>query len=142
MSLFDSSFHVTKGQLLLCDLQGGQCDLGFILTDPVIMSQDRDYGPTDLGQKGIATFFSNHKCTQFCGSKWLKPKEAKAYFLVQPGSMMLAASLGKLEIVANKPMELLSKVIEELEELEIDSVTTLNSKLKKADVSEKSEKSD
>ncbi|GMH34716.1 hypothetical protein BSKO_02577 [Bryopsis sp. KO-2023] len=46
------SYHISKGELLLCDLQGGCYQSGVVLTDPVIMSHDRRYGVTDLG--GVA----------------------------------------------------------------------------------------
>lgn len=43
------SYHVTGGELLLCDLQGGVSDrAGCILTDPVICSRERSFGLTDV----------------------------------------------------------------------------------------------
>ncbi|KAF9161458.1 hypothetical protein BGX20_002107 [Mortierella sp. AD010] len=48
------SFHYSNGQLTLCDLQGGVYSDGIVLTDPVVMSTDRRFGPTDLGKDGIA----------------------------------------------------------------------------------------
>ena len=60
---------------MLCDLQGGFTDDGIILTDPVLMSQSKKYGPTDLGRKGIREFFNHHRCNQFCRhDEWLRPK--------------------------------------------------------------------
>jgi len=70
------SYHVTAGELVLCDLQGGwSADRGFVLTDPVILSSNgkRAYGPTDLSEAGISTFFARHKCNQFCKQHWRKP---------------------------------------------------------------------
>jgi curved DNA-binding protein CbpA len=67
------SYHVTNGRYLLCDLQGGISDDGIILTDPVILSQSRQYGVTDLGKNGINSFFCNHKCNEFCHANWKKP---------------------------------------------------------------------
>jgi hypothetical protein len=34
---------------------------GFIITDSVIMCMNQAFGPTDLGSKGIATFFACHR---------------------------------------------------------------------------------
>lgn len=83
------SFHATKGQLLFCDLQGGVYKDGFVITDPVIMSMKQEYGPTDLGSKGISTFFSRHKCNKFCRAEWSSPIDKKVYFKVQKGSSMI-----------------------------------------------------
>ena len=47
------SYHVSGGQYLLCDLQGGLFRDGAILSDPVIMSRYGQYGPTDMGPEGI-----------------------------------------------------------------------------------------
>jgi len=60
------SYHVSGGQYVLCDLQGGivksECEFNgnAILTDPVILSRDREYGITDLGLEGISTFFGRY----------------------------------------------------------------------------------
>ena len=56
----------TKGQVLVCDLQGVRQDDRYILTDPVICSNGQIYGETDLGYAGIAHFFTTHSCTTFC----------------------------------------------------------------------------
>lgn len=50
------TYDITNGNLLVCDLQGGIYRDGFIITDPVIMSINQAFGPTDLGSKGISTF--------------------------------------------------------------------------------------
>jgi hypothetical protein len=71
------SYHITNGQSLLCDLQGGVYDDRVVLTDPAIMtSQQKDdkYGPTDLGVEGIDNFFAHHTCNEFCSSAWKKPR--------------------------------------------------------------------
>lgn len=83
------SYHVTDRRLLFCDLQGGVCENGFIITDPVIMSTTKEYGPTDLGPKGISTFFAKHKCNKFCNRHWAAPLDKKVYFKVQKGSSMI-----------------------------------------------------
>jgi Alpha-kinase family len=83
------SYHASNGRLLLCDLQGGVYQDGFILTDPVIMSGTREYGPTNLGQEGIATFFSRNKCNPFCsGRGWSRPQNVRAHFKAQAGKSM------------------------------------------------------
>jgi len=62
------TYHRSGGQLIVCDLQGryryDRCR--FELTDVAICSRTRRYGPTDLGEKGIDTFFANHTCNHFC----------------------------------------------------------------------------
>ncbi|KAI1359161.1 kinase-like domain-containing protein, partial [Xylaria arbuscula] len=68
------SYHNSGGQLLLCDLQGGSYRNGYILSDPVIMSQLQTYGPTDLGKDGIRAFFHRHRYGRFCKEEWQKPR--------------------------------------------------------------------
>ncbi|GMH34720.1 hypothetical protein BSKO_02581 [Bryopsis sp. KO-2023] len=80
------SYHISKGELLLCDLQGGCFQNAAILTDPIIMSNDRRYGVTDLGSVGISNFFANHQCNEFCRGHWLKVKEPKRHFKAVPGT--------------------------------------------------------
>jgi len=67
------SFHQSGGEFLLCDLQGGRYSNCYILTDPVILSKGKQFGPTDLGEKGINNFMAHHKCTRFCNPKWSLP---------------------------------------------------------------------
>jgi hypothetical protein len=67
------SFHESGGKCLLCDLQGGRYSNCYILTDPVILSEGKEFGPTDLGEKGINNFMAHHKCTRFCDPKWSLP---------------------------------------------------------------------
>ena len=44
------------------------------LTDPCICSEkEGTYGATDLGFQGIHSFFSNHKCNDYCSNTWLSP---------------------------------------------------------------------
>jgi len=51
---------------------------GLFLTDPAINSQRAgQYGATDLGPSGIASFFHTHECNQFCSKKWLWPKSGE-----------------------------------------------------------------
>ena len=73
------SYSHTGGKHLLCDLQGSHFEDCFVLTDPVIMSQDdsKQYGPTDLGKEGIDNFFVHHKCNCYCEPTWIKPLAPK-----------------------------------------------------------------
>ena len=75
--------------MLLCDLQGGVYKDGFVITDPVVMSVDREYGPTDLGAEGIATFFARHQCNEYCRANWMTPRDKNVYFKEQKGSSMI-----------------------------------------------------
>jgi len=61
------SYVYTKGELLVCDLQGALGSKEFSLTDPAINSNIKGrFGKTDMGRKGQARFFKTHKCTSFC----------------------------------------------------------------------------
>lgn len=82
------TYHISNGQKLLCDLQGGIYQDGVVLTDPVIMSVSRDYGPTDLGTLGISTFFAHHQCNEFCKSAWRKPHNPIPYYSRTAGTTM------------------------------------------------------
>ncbi|KAI8716902.1 Alpha-type protein kinase domain-containing protein [Fusarium sp. LHS14.1] len=64
------SYHVSGGQFVLCDLQGGIYQREIVLSDPVILSRNRDYGVTDLSPEGISSFFSQHKCNNYCRPHW------------------------------------------------------------------------
>ena len=74
------SYHITGGQLVLCDLQGGTSGNDMVLTDPVILSRTKSYGITDLGPYGISTFFSAHRCNKWCKASWTKPAKVARYF--------------------------------------------------------------
>lgn len=68
------TYHSSGEQHLVCDLQGrhrqDRNKRRFELTDPAICSYHREYGPTDLGWRGIESFFANHDCNEFCRSHW------------------------------------------------------------------------
>lgn len=85
------SYHFTNGQKVICDLQGGRSavDNTYILTDPVILSQRREYGVTDLGPAGIQHFFSQHRCTKVCQTMWKRPSSCAPLFDVAQGSTLL-----------------------------------------------------
>jgi hypothetical protein len=74
------SYHHSAGRYLLCDLQGGHYEDAYVLTDPVVMSNDNEkrFGATDLGSEGIDNFFAHHKCNCFCQNNWMKPFRPRA----------------------------------------------------------------
>ena len=82
------SYHATNGSALLCDLQGGVYQDGVVLTDPVVMSISKCYGPTDLGLEGMHTFFANHTCNEFCRSSWMKIRNPRRYHSSRKGTTM------------------------------------------------------
>lgn len=87
------SYHVTAGQCVLCDLQGGIYADGVILTDPVILSRKgRRYGVSDLGPRGISNFFAKHKCNEFCQAEWQSPNDQQDYFEARQGSSICLKS--------------------------------------------------
>lgn len=94
------SYHVSGGQLIVCDLQGGYKynrfapnKSRFELTDPAISSRRRSYGPTDLGEKGIESFFANHECNEYCDDCWTRPNRARQWFPRTQGTSMLSSQL-------------------------------------------------
>lgn len=87
------SYHISGGTLLLCDLQGGIYHDGAILTDPVIMSLHAgQYGPTDLGAKGIESFFAQCKVNEYCQRHWLLPKNPQQVYQARRGTTMSSIS--------------------------------------------------
>jgi hypothetical protein len=80
------SYHVSNGEFVVCDFVGAFFDqsTGLVLTDPAILSRSEKWGATDLGSIGISTFFSQHKCNEFCrGKKWIFPEDTTCYLEVQ-----------------------------------------------------------
>ena len=75
-----------------CNFQGGISGDGqtITLSDPVLCSRDNQFGATDLGGAGIATFFSRHHCNEFCRAEWRVPEHASAYFAAEEGTAMMA----------------------------------------------------
>lgn len=82
------TYHISQGRYLLCDLQGGIYNNSVILTDPVILSREKVFGKTDLGLKGISTFFSNHRCNAYCQHHWLVPEDRNRYHEMRMGTSM------------------------------------------------------
>ena len=59
----------TKGEMLVCDLQGVQDSESWMFTDPAIHGptmEPQRFGHTDLGPRGVNGFFLQHKCNEFC----------------------------------------------------------------------------
>ena len=82
------SYHLSSGQYVFCDLQGGLYRDGAVLTDPVVHSLTMQYGPTDLGRNGMLTFFAAHQCNRFCRQSWTKPAGARPIYPVVASSTM------------------------------------------------------
>lgn len=89
------TYYKSGRKLIVCDLQGryrhdrSGRKSRFELTDPAICSTHRGYGPTDLGEKGIDSFFANHECNEFCQSHWSKPHASHQWFARTRGTTML-----------------------------------------------------
>lgn len=88
-SLSHFSYHHSQGDLVLCDLQGAIEDDCVVLTDPVLNSKDKRFGPTDLDQKGIENFFHHHTCSKWCDPAWSKPRTTNKHFVPQAGTTMM-----------------------------------------------------
>jgi len=82
------SYHVSNGQFVLCDLQGGIFRDGVILTDPAILSCDSRFGLTDLGPEGISSFFYSHQCNRYCSDDWLEPRDQRPYYHLRSTTTM------------------------------------------------------
>ncbi|KAF5009300.1 hypothetical protein FDECE_4470 [Fusarium decemcellulare] len=87
------SYYMSGGNYVLCDLQGGIYQHEVVLSDPVILSRNRDYGVTDLGPEGIDSFFSQHSCNDFCRSNWTQPANPVQHFRPAPGTTMIRHSV-------------------------------------------------
>lgn len=86
IALSHYSWVCTRGECLLCDLQGVRGYDGYHFSDPAIHSKSRQYGVTDFGVIGMASFFKRHVCNNFCtklGIDQIKPDlSAQALTLV------------------------------------------------------------
>lgn len=67
--------HVTKGYLMVVDLQGVKVGSKYILTDPAIHCTElvrnspylkNQFGNTNLGEEGMRQFFATHECNSVC----------------------------------------------------------------------------
>ena len=71
-------------RLIVCDLQGVVTESGILLTDPSIHSCNEEllrYGATNLGSKGIETFFATHTCNTVCKEMKLQPYSSSVVHL-------------------------------------------------------------
>jgi len=105
------TYHRSGGQLIVCDLQGryrydrynsNRCR--FELTDPAICSRARRYGPTDMGEKGIDSFFHHHVCNEYChadGHRWQRPRYTNAWFNRSCATTMMSSAVSHQLCLSN-----------------------------------------
>jgi hypothetical protein len=103
------SYHESGGQLIICDIQGrykndrhDKKKSRFELGDPAICSRHRLYGPTDLGEKGIDSFFSNHVCNEFCKDNWNRPQRPTRWFPLSQGTSMLSSQFNNRLLLTSR----------------------------------------
>jgi len=60
------SYHESRGQMLIVDIQGIYSEGSLTLSDPQVLSADGSFGCGDLGQEGMARFFASHRCNGLC----------------------------------------------------------------------------
>ena len=105
------TYHRSGGQMIVCDLQGryrfdryNRDRCRFELTDPAICSRRRSFGPTDLGEKGIESFFARHQCNKFChsdGNYWSSPRCQTNWFVRSSNTSMLRTTATNLLTTRN-----------------------------------------
>jgi hypothetical protein len=95
--------------MIVCDLQGrhrfNKYNRGksrFELTDPAICSRRRLYGPTDLGEKGIESFFHHHSCNRYCQDQWQSPNYQRNWFSTTNTTTMVRSSQANLLYADNR----------------------------------------
>jgi hypothetical protein len=126
------SYHASGGQHLVCDLQGRYRDnrrfrngkSRFELTDVAICSRARSFGPTDLGEKGIESFFANHQCNNFCRN-WSRPHRERSWFPTNSSGTSMLSSSDSYKLKSHNPTRFqlaggLGNIVEE-EEYDDDS---------------------
>ncbi|KAL7553934.1 hypothetical protein ACHAWF_017291 [Thalassiosira exigua] len=105
------TYHRSGGQLIVCDLQGryrsnryNRSKSRFELTDVAICSRRCSYGPTDLGEKGIDSFFDSHVCNQFCSvdQYWQRPRNTRQWFPQTSSTSMMRSSQAHLLNLNNR----------------------------------------
>jgi len=125
------TYHRSGGSLLICDLQGRYKRAKFAdhprksrfeLTDLACCSRGRTYGPTDLGEKGIESFFTNHVCNALCNQKgrWARPRNPVQWFAESSVTSMLS-SRESHKLNLTNPTKFRSMLGELVEEDEYDS---------------------
>jgi Alpha-kinase family len=106
------TYHQSGGSLIVCDLQGRWRKKSgpgrprrYELSDPAICSRSRSYGPTDLGEKGIDSFFCNHTCNDFCyrlgNGHWARPRNPKTWFVRSSSTSMIGSAGANMLTVTN-----------------------------------------
>jgi len=104
------TYHKSGGSLIVCDLQGryrydrfSKKRCRFELTDPAICSRQRLYGPTDMGEKGIESFFANHVCSAYChtNGRWQRPRAAREWFPSSSQTSMMTSKHAHMLNLAN-----------------------------------------
>ena len=124
------TYHKSGGMLLVCDLQGryrkdkfgrgARNKSRFELSDPAICSRKRSYGPTDLGEKGIDSFFCHHVCNQFCNmtGRWQRPRSPRNWFQNCSATSMFSSQMDtKLRLTSRATFTLgIGDIMEEEEE--------------------------
>lgn len=104
------TYHRSGGQMIVCDLQGryrnnnryNRSKSRFELTDPAICSRRRSYGPTDLAEKGIESFFYNHVCNRYCEDHWASPNDTHNWFTNTNTTTMVRSSMASLLNLNNR----------------------------------------
>jgi len=105
------TYHRSGGYLIVCDLQGrhkhnkfANSKSRFELTDVAVCSRNVKFGPTDLGEKGIDSFFDNHVCNQFChiGGHWKRPRKTRQWFPKSSSTSMMRSSQSHLLHLGNR----------------------------------------
>lgn len=106
------TYHRSSGMMIVCDLQGRYRDgrrfingkSRFELTDIAVCSRTRSYGPTDLGEKGIDSFFHSHVCNSFCHADgyWSRPNRSYAWFPQSSSTSMMRSSQSHLLALTNR----------------------------------------
>jgi hypothetical protein len=137
VALSHYSYHRSDGKLLLTDLQGGIVKGAVVLSDPVILSREQKYGPTDLGQAGIENFFHHHKCSEFCCHSWLKMEDPTKYFKPRMStSMMMGNAFENLKLCEASKLDAIEEEDEE-DESEEEGEAKAEVKPEKLDIANK-----
>ena len=85
------SYHISDGAEVLCDLQGGKVGSDYVLSDVMVCTEARRFGPADLGREGIETFMAAHKCGRFCNPRWKRWENAERHFAPTPHTTLCEA---------------------------------------------------
>jgi hypothetical protein len=63
------TFQRSCGDIMVVDIQG----VNDLYTDPAMLSRDQRFGASDLGVRGMASFFATHICNPICEELGLRP---------------------------------------------------------------------